>query len=291
MREEQFSDEIGLRTTGGVILGTRATARRKWYCESDAPVTSNEALTASAGGVSVAAIGEGFSVSRPTCRCRSRNVDRMAPCQFSVTASYTDATDGSSYENLLSQPARISVGYEQFMEPYARDHSDPPLPVQNTAGTPFDSLPERVAVIRVYTIKKYVDGDTKADIEAAMLTNNENAEMIDDFLHPVNTLFLAGGGFEPVDDFYEATIVVKYHPEGWKDKPLSYGFHYLDGSDLKEITVKGVDPVSGAEVDVPVTKQYPLTESGGKAASASTQGFEMTFYPYPINGWAGVPLS
>ena len=80
--------------------------------------------------------------------------------------------------------------------------AEPPAPLEpvvNAAGVPFDKGPERAEAVKVYTLRKYVNGTTKTAIEAAVNTTNSGALTINGKSHAVDTLWLADASYESVE--------------------------------------------------------------------------------------------
>lgn len=260
--------------------------QKVFQCKSDVPTTCAEALVADDGTNHIPAYDESFSPERANALPTSRQAKHInnSSRHFEVTVNFADPTGGQPEEDLLALPAKISSTGINGTEEYTTDAED--TPVRNSAGEPFDQFPQRLTSGRVYTIEKYVNASTKADIQASEHTNNSGAMTIDGFVHDENTLLLNNASFETFGSVYKATITITYNPREWTDKPLNVGFSELDAGERRDITQKDAD-----DNDVPVTKPWPLNPDGTKMASPTDVPDELTFYPYPLNNWVGVPLS
>jgi hypothetical protein len=271
----------------------RAAARRRFYAANTAVVTCDAALAASHGGTAVPARGASYSGSRPTLVCQSRRVERITGTQFYIEATFEDRTDGATEENLLLQAARVSVSYEGYLEDYSVDAEGEA--VRNRAGEPFETLPQRAAGIKVYSIRKFVDATGKAAIEASRNTTNDASQSIDGQSHAIDTLWLSDCTFALVEGHegpvYEAVLTVKYKPEGWTDTVLNVGYTELvnDGGTMIRQRIKEWDEEEQREV--PVSKPWPLSETGAKLPDGDDELVELVYYPYPQDAWTGVPLT
>jgi hypothetical protein len=264
----------------------RASVPSVYYVEADAVITLDAALTASFGGVTIPAMAESYSVTRPNCRCRKRSVEFKTPYQATVKCEFEDPTNGASLVALPSQSARISSSPESFTEGYQVDAEG--SKVVNAAGEVFDNPPQRQAGVKAYQIKKYVNATVKAQIAAAWNTNNNAEITIDGDTWAADEGWLYSYSFEPVDGstLWDATIVIKCKVGGWKDQPLNVGFRDNTGADIR--IKKSVGPDPDGEL---VSKPWPLDETGAAKAGTNPTPDALVFYPYSQNAWAGVPLA
>ena len=263
-----------------------ASAERVYYAKADAYVTGDAALAASFGGVAVPAQAAGYSVSRPYCRVTDRKVERLSPTQFNITVTYAAEAGGEAEaeEDLLAAAARISQSADNTLEAYTVDAEG--VQVRNKAGEPFDTFPERLGPGRTYTIRKYVNAATKAQIEAAERTTNNAAKTIAGRSHAIDTLLLAEASFEEEGTIWLTTLVIRYQPGGWADKALNVGFTEIVSSASKAITVD-----DGTGKQIPTPRAWPLNLDGTKKTNADDTAEVLTFYPYPLGAWTGVPLA
>jgi hypothetical protein len=284
--------KITLDRFGEIDANGTAQAKRDYFCEADAPFALDAALSASAGGVTVAARSEAFSGSRPRCKATKRDVERHTPTQATVHVDYSDPTGGESGTDLLALPAKFKETYEQELEEYLWDYDTTPKAVVNAAGEPFDKQPERLKHVKVYTITKYVNGTTKAAIEAAIETNNSGTITLRGINYTVDLLLLANADFEDVEsNVYHATYVIKYKKGKWKDVGLNMGYSELlsgfpDGGQRRRIKEQ-----DNAGNDVDVTKPWPLNSDGTAKTNGNDLPEELIFWPYPQAAWTGVPLT
>lgn len=259
-----------------------ARATRVYYAKSDVPVAPDAALSASHDGKTVAAGGESYSAARPLCQVVHREVRRVSPRQFEVTASFSDPTNGTP--DLLTQPAIITRRALGAMEEYTMDESSPPKPVRTEAGELFQRGPERPVRALLYTIKKYVTPATANQVWPSLFTTNSAAKVIKGFNHAANTLWLADLQDESVTTGILAlTVVAEYRPNGFKNKALHAGYYHIDanGDSVRILDANGE----------PSTKEWPLNPDGTKKASRDADVDELEFTPFKSSSWAGVPLS
>jgi hypothetical protein len=201
-----------------------ATAMRRYWCKSDAPVSDpDSALTASFGGVTVASRGEAYSAGRPFCTARERTAERKSPRQIEVTVNYKDPTpgaDGDFVVSLLGLPARIRRYSVNEMEEYLEDESTPDKKaVRNAAGEPFDHGPERRSPAMVFEIKKYVTLAQSNLILDSWRTTNASAQIIRGKSFDENTLAMMDAQSERITgNIEDATMLIAWRPGGWADK-------------------------------------------------------------------------
>src|SRR5690554_5890246 len=122
-----------------------ASGERVYSCRNDQVIGLEAALTASHDGTAVPALGTSWSTARPFCTARSRSCKRVSPKDGEVAGRFGSGAGGGvgQPEDLLSLPARITRTGQTWLEPYQLDASSTPKIVRNTAGDPFDAMPER----------------------------------------------------------------------------------------------------------------------------------------------------
>lgn len=277
---------------GGFLWLSVGKGTKVYRCRAKAATTPDAAYLADDGEHAVDQPGTAFSETHPAALLTHRTSKRInnSSKDFEVTLEFNDPTGGSAVEDLLALPAQISWVPRSGTEEYAKDEDSPRKPVVNWAFEPFDRLPTRDMVGRIYTVVKYVDDAGRAAIEAAEGCNNQNVELIDSTSHDVNTLLLKAA-FERVQGIHKATMTIEYNPRGFEDEILQVGFTQL-------IT----DPDSGfvIRVDIaqqdkdgnwqPVTKPWPLNSDGTAKDNAGDTIESTAFYAYPLAAWTGVPL-
>jgi hypothetical protein len=270
------------------------SGRRVFHVKSDTPFfPSDQALLARKDSTFINSIGDSYSADHPYALCnRIAVTKRMGPCDAEVTCDFHDPTGGSTFEVLLGTPAKIVSSTATQPEQYTKDCDDPPKPVRNSAGEPYDNPPTRQQGGRIYTVEKYVDAGIRAFVRSIEQTNNSKTLFMDGFIHPENTLVLEGATFEPVQSFWKMTMVIHYNPQGWVDKAPDVGFTQI-------IT----DPDSGARIRVdisqqdkdgnwvPVTKPWPLYPDGSSKDEPDDDIDFLDFFPYPESDWTGIPVT
>lgn len=286
LQVRKLSDQFTVDVRNGT-----AKAVVRYYAKANQPTTNDAALSANDGTTAVPAANAVYSTSRPHCAVASIGVEKLTGRQFELTYNFEDPTNGEAVtaEDLLALPAVISEDDEDVMEEYTKDEDEPPKFVRNAAGEPFDKGPERLTGITAYTIEKFVNAATRAQIKAAKRTNNQTALTILGVSHAIDTLWLMRARFEPVataSGVWKALMVVKHRPEKWKDVALNVGFSEKVAGQRKDITQADA---SGAEVPVP--RPWPLNEDGTKKATADAEPHELKFWPYKQHAWTGVPLA
>jgi hypothetical protein len=291
--------EFGALKETGDASGARASASVKYYVEADAAFTMDQAMSASYGTTpnvtSIPALGASYSTTRPNCTCRGRQVDFVSPTQAYVTCDFSDMTDGSSTEALAGKPARYSSATEQLTW-------NPPCDARgnklvNKAGAPFDNPPTMVTAISVFTIRKYVSAQTKAAIHAAANTVNDHQVTVDGSARAIGTCWLYGCEFEAVatDTCWEATVVIKFNPFGWKVSALNVGYRDATGAEIKVVKDNNGTTVGCfAYVGEPITSPWPLDDDGNPKPAGSSGNPPVAdpidFYNSAENPWTGVPL-
>lgn len=287
-------DEVTLKSdelTDDVVNGT-SSAEQVWFVKASAALTDTNAFLAATGIPSVTA---SYSSSRPRCVVTSRKVTRLNKRMAEITVSFADPTLGEFADDaaLEAAAAVITESDEEYEEEYVEDVDDPPVPVRNSAGEPFDRGPTRLAGVVVYTIQKYVDATTRNLIRAAKRTNNPDAVTINGLSHAANTLLLASATFDDVPGsiaVWKATYKIKYRPgpygNGWVDYVLNVGYSEMIDGERIDITQK-----DASDADVPVPKPWPLNGIGTKKATADADIDRLAFYPYPDGVWTGIPVT
>jgi len=270
----------------------RGRGRFKYLTESDTVVSTDAHLLASAGGITIKKPGESYSSGRPSCTVDSRRVWRDP--KHKLTQRYLELQfrdpELVALGDLLSQPALVWLDDEIVLEEYAEDEGDPPAPVQNASGEPYDHGPQRKIGWEVYTVKKYVNAATREAIRDLKWTNNSQAMEFLDRVHDEETLLLSGAIFEPVPgrtDVMLATVRIEYQTDGWVDKGPNVGFQYLykvtdSGKFIRrDIESIGADGVTKVAVAKPVA-----LDANGQPKDADDDSVEtIDFFPYPNGSW------
>ncbi|MCE9553418.1 MAG: hypothetical protein K8T91_08595 [Planctomycetes bacterium] len=270
---------VGQSSTSKRESGGARTAEETYLVKADAALSTVAAETASAGGVSIPAIGAGHTddPERKVTNVSAEHKDgHPMICEVKVEYSTAEANaDGSDkQENPLDRPPDIDWGGSDVTESYFRDTAD--NPVVTSAGEPFENFLERERGERILTVTRN---------EAALDIN-----LLEDYKHAVNSdQFVIDGvpipagmakmgtatakrSRENETDYYAITYPIKLNKAGWKHKVDDRGFNEKDGDTLKEI-VKGTPPVK-------VDKPWPLNGSGGACATADALPYVLTFEPY-----------
>ena len=181
--------------------------------------------------------------------------------------------------NPLTEPDRISWDFGNETESYAYDHSDPSVPVTNSAGEPFAELPTRLSgTIRV-DVRRNVSSFSPVVAAGYSCRVNSASFTLDNVtIAPRVALMLGIRKSEQREEagtlYHELTFSLAIRPETWDEVLADRGFHESDGSGgLKEI-IKGTPPTR------PETP-WPLDGNGAAKANATDAPATGSFLPYP----------
>ena len=250
-----------------------ATARRTWLILN--PAAPEAAITAAqaAAAPGLPALGEAHP-GNPRLRVRKRDIrsESEARNAWSATAEY------AVFElNPLAEPDKITWDFGTSTESFAFDHSDPPVPVCNSAGEPFDELPQRLTgEIRVQVERNVSSYSPVAAADYVCSVNGDSFTLDGATIGPRVALLLGVSASE-----YQERLGTRYRtlrfaigiaPETWDMTRADRGHHELAGGKLKEIR-KGTPPVR-------VESPYPLDGAGGAKAAPTDEPARGEFLPY-----------
>ncbi len=220
---------------------------------------------------------------------------------FEVTVEYGSGDYTTSDIYPLDRPPDISYGGDTASETYFYDESPEHKPTVNSAGDAFEQLFERERTEITITI---VANQQWFDVfEADALNNSTNAApvMIDGVLFDTGTVKMgaitAAKTIELFNtesvSYYRVTYPVKVRKDGWKDRPLDFGFN-----ELRTITksIEGVDTLVDVRQPIVdktgqrVTKPWPLDGDGTAKPSATDTPPAIELQPYAAASWAEINL-
>ncbi|HQY87848.1 MAG TPA: hypothetical protein PK402_04265 [Tepidisphaeraceae bacterium] len=194
---------------------------------------------------------------------------------FVVTVRYDENV---WLENPLSMPTQVSYDDQSCDEGYYKDCSGTPKLAINTAGDPFEELPQRQRSITVITLEKNVAHTTNYSSYAALRNIvNSDSTTIDGQAYAAGELYvqkISLGKIQTLNSvqFRTLTSTVLSRPGGWDQSYESRGRR---------------EKVSGSRVNIPdpVTKRaieylWPLNEDGTKKSAVSDEGFAIVLKPY-----------
>jgi hypothetical protein len=221
---------------------------------------------------------------------------------FLVTAQY----EGSDFEAVAVHPLdrlpEFSWGAESFDEPYFYDESQPKRkPFVNAAGDPFETEWSRAAGdMTIQMVRNEPIWDVLA---ADFYKNTTNADIVilDGQAYAVDTLALGPLTATKTSEewmgttvtYYKVTYPFKARKDGWKDKPLNYGYQQLldtgDVDDDGNTIYTKVPILDGAGLKI--QKPWPLTLEGKAMPSATDVPPELEFLPFRSVPWGPLYFS
>lgn len=215
---------------------------------------------------------------------------------FEVTVEYAGTGVLGMPANPLDRPAEISYGFQDATESYFIDRSDPPKPVANSAGDPFDSFLERETGWLVLTINTNEPTHNPVVADAFSHTTNREAVTIDGITYAAGTLKLSPITAQKVKErieeegvvmevqYYKRTYVLKARKDGWKEKPLDLGLNELiaDPDPTKPGKLK---PIVDS-VNAPIRRPWPLNGAGRKKPKGTETAATLEFLPYAEASWS-----
>jgi len=264
--------------------GLEKTATEYYAVTFDAPGTDVQAETAT--GVPVYGAPHPDDATRIMIHSRAQCIDPDASLRlfWQVQCDYSNVSEAVS--NPLTQPAAITWGGSKDKEAYFFDFSNVPQPVVNSAGEPFEKLPERERTRITATFSKNVPGNysvlnlvaAKDKLNAApflfdgVTIPTGQAKICEPKLSEKKTLILSGGG-SVIPIIYRVLSLTLEFEDSWDDVFEDRGYNELDNNgDLTPI-VSGKPPTA-------VKKPYPLDGDGGAADDPTTPGAALPYKPY-----------
>lgn len=163
---------------------------------------------------------------------------------WKVTAEWSSPTSGGLSANPLDRPAEITWSSETETQDIFRDYSSPPKEIVNTAGFPFDTLPQReVAYTQVQCTRNETVSFFRSTVLVLMgyygFVVNSDAFTIDGVSIPMLKARLHVRSAERITEglvtYYRVSYVIQirdgqagYESDGWRERYLSRG-HYCLG--------------------------------------------------------------
>ncbi len=212
--------------------------------------------------------------------------DATSPTRYTATVSYTKVTKEEPATAPWDEPDQVDYGGDEGTEPYFKDKSDPAKPVVNSAGEPFDDLPEREVGSLIITVTRnsltfnpnqaaeYISAVNKSSFRVDGNTINAKKAKMGVITAKRQYWEDEQGN---LTKYYVVTYPIKLR-ETWEQKFEDRGRHALTdkyGSDEK--TLKAI--VSG-EPPAPVDKPWPLNGEGEAMPNVDDEPAQLTFKPY-----------
>jgi hypothetical protein len=203
---------------------------------------------------------------------------------FEVKVSYDDAI--IVFENPLDEPDDIVWGASDGTATFFVDKSDPPKPVVNTAGQPFEQFQERDDGELVVTINRNVADFDPAVSLAFKHTLNDDVITIDGqtiAARKAKIGIITAGGKQKRNGttFRVMTIPIKLRAN-WDITLDNYGFSQL-------VSGKPLPIVDAAKQ--PVTKPWPLNADGTKKTNSTDTPATSTFVKYDDTDFSSLSLT
>ena len=218
---------------------------------------------------------------------------------FEVVVEYTSGEFIGPPGNPLDRPPEITWGNTEATAPYFIDRSNPPKPVVNSAGDPFDQFLEREEGEMVITITINEETHDAADADTYSHTINPGPVLIDATTFAAKTLKLSPiqatkvterveeNGAVQTFTYYRRTYTLKARRQGWDDKPLDVGTNEKVGDLANGFKLRPI--VDGT--NLPVKRPYPLNGEGRRKPNPTDTPAELEFRPYELKDWAGLKFT
>jgi hypothetical protein len=193
---------------------------------------------------------------------------------------------GSTIENPLNRPNRITWSGEESTEYYFRDRDDEP--VVTSAGELFETMPERDRSDPVVTIvsnqatfdaTKAIEYVNAVNSVAFSFSDGKSTWTVGTGVAKMGTIVASELKSENGVEYYEVTYPIKLRDDGWRDFIEDRGYKFLDANGKQQDILDGTQKK--------VTTPYPLDGSGGKKENATDTPASREFKPYnelPFSG-------
>jgi hypothetical protein len=275
------------------IKGGKVAHTRAFLVTTDA-ITDGTAVALVAPGVP--AYGDPHPLDTG-CTVNSVEAEPMndSSNHFEVTVEYA-AGDGSFavVDNPLNRPPEVSWNANESTCAYFLDHSDPPKPVVNSAGEPFDQFLERETGELGITITMNEASFDAAAADEFSHTVNAGPVLIDKTTFAEGTLKLSPitatkvtelvetNGVAEKFTYYRKTYNLKARKDGWKEKPYDVGLNEQVGDPKAGFKLRPIVDATNA----PVKKPWPLDGKGKKQnGDPNNTPVTLEFQPYKSVGW------
>jgi hypothetical protein len=215
---------------------------------------------------------------------------------FEVTCEYTTTdTIFVTIDNPLDRPPEVSWNSSEATCSYFLDCSNPPKPVVNSAGEPFDAYLEREVGELTITITMNEETYDAAEADQFSHTINDGPVIIDSTTFAEGKLKLSPIQASKVKErieqegvvmeltYYKKTYNLKARREGWNDKPLDTGLNEKIGDLATGFKLK---PILDA-TNQPIKKAAALNGQGKKQSGDPNETpVTLEFEPYPKKAWS-----
>lgn len=187
----------------------------------------------------------------------------------------------------LARPPRVRWTTSLASEAYFVDQDN--WQVVNSAGQPFDEMPERDRITSGVTItvnQSRIDVDqmyefsNTVNLRAFTISDGTSTWIIPKLLAKIGAISASELKIESDIKYYEVTYPISIRKEGWLDVFLDQGYYEIVNGELQEIRAKGQRPIK---------KPAPLNGSG-HALSAGSAPAELVFRPYRRKDHQILPL-
>jgi len=216
---------------------------------------------------------------------RATHINRN-PFWYEVAVTYTKTVAGGGVGNddPLARPSVLSASYEEWTEPYDEDFTAPtPLTVQNSAGDPFQNLPQRKNGTPILQITKNFATMNLVALDAIKFTTNSGLVTIKGAGFAADTLLFLPPTAQEVWEQVGSTTHNYF--------TLNFRLAADAGKHLQKVADRGFRQVSAGDLlpildgnGNPTEDPWPLNGLGGaKAAGAKPE--TLTFKPYNSASW------
>jgi hypothetical protein len=199
----------------------------------------------------------------------------------------------------LDRPATFSYGAESYTEPYFNDRSDPPRPLVNSAGDPFEGTAERAEADITVTMTRNEASFDPVTADAFRMTTNRFPVFVDQTWYAPDTLRLGLATATARSEewlgntvnFYEVTRQFAAKRDGWSDKFNDIGYNEIrERIGPSGETIKVRVPILD-DTGMRTSRPWPLDGNGRALPSPSGTITEREFRPYASVDWQPLYLT
>ncbi len=237
------------------------------------------AYSANDGTTAIPDIGDEFKAGS-AAKAKSKSASRVSEgLAYDVTVSYSSKSRDypQTVENPKTRPWEYSYDDQTISEQFFFDETDEtPLPMANSAGEPFDTLPEREVTIGQLTITRNTDSFSDSTAQSYRGKVNDAAVTINGVTYLAGTLRLRtwsarGPLVENGFTYWQEVITLAKRADGFDQKWEDRGYSELSSGKLIPIRNEAGDQV---------VKAWPLNGAGAKKPNATDTPAVLTRKPY-----------
>ena len=209
--------------------------------------------------------------------CRGYKPKRLTYSAWRLDYEFSDEIE--AFDNPLNEDDLIEWGGSEHQETYFEDRSPEPIKLLNSAGEPFESLPQRDAAGMMATISRNVDEVPVLLMRRYMHAVNASAFRLDGVTIPprvakIGVISASGKQARNGVDYRTLTIPISFSDDGetWRQRYEDRGYNELVSGDFREI-------IAGTPPSKPPAP-WPLDGAGRKRDNADDNPAILEVLPY-----------